>query len=111
MFMTLVSIIGFVIAITVFLNLLSARESLRASPANIPNDPAVLDPQKVFRMDKEKPRPRICPVCGTMLDQTEYLIASIEPEIKGQKRQAHIYGCRHCFATDGVNLKLSKLEP
>jgi cytidyltransferase-like protein len=54
---------------------------------------------------KAAERPRICPVCGTPLSQDEYLIAAIFPDLgPNQKRQAHIYGCRHCYVSGGVNL-------
>ncbi|MDH5657364.1 MAG: hypothetical protein OEZ34_15740 [Spirochaetia bacterium] len=111
MFSTIAYILGLVVAVTIFLNLLSAKESLKKKEKKEKKDPEILDAKKVFQMKSDRPRPRICPVCGTLLNQDEYLLASIEPEKEGQKRQAHIYGCKYCFTTDGVNLQLSKMEP
>lgn len=59
-----------------------------------------MDPRKVYgkNWDPNLPKPRICPVCGKFLNKDEYLYASIlEPASPGQKRQAHIYGCRYCY--------------
>jgi hypothetical protein len=56
-----------------------------------------LDPKKVFNRSWDTPKPRICPMCGSFLNQDEYLFASISPPVAGGKKQAHIYGCRYCF--------------
>ena len=112
MFSTIAYILGIGIAVTIFLNLLSAKDSLKKTQKKEkPEGPEILDAKKVFQMKTDRPRPRICPVCGTLLNQDEYLIAAIEPEREGQKRQAHIYGCKYCFTTDGVNLQLTRMEP
>ena len=81
---------------------------------------------KKFVNQPEEPgtlRPRICPLCGTLLSPDDYLVAALSEEIQGIKRQAHIYGCTYCYATDGVNLnsgaeagaakdrELTKMEP
>ena len=43
-------------------------------------------------------RERTCPLCKTALNQKEYLICAMQPELdKPGIRQIHIYGCRHCF--------------
>ncbi|MFN3605226.1 MAG: hypothetical protein ACK4UJ_11015 [Leptonema sp. (in: bacteria)] len=61
--------------------------------------------------EKEK-RLRICPICGTILSEKEYLIAAFEPlEHPQKKRKVQIYGCIYCFTTDGVNLKKDQLDP
>jgi hypothetical protein len=112
--LTFISIAGFTVALIVFLNLLSAGEK-GANRSGIgfqaPNRPEQNGAGRILRQAPSQKRPRICPVCGTPLTEKEYLIASIAPELPGQKREAHIYGCPHCFMTDGVNTKLSKMEP
>ncbi|EPG73989.1 hypothetical protein LEP1GSC058_3065 [Leptospira fainei serovar Hurstbridge str. BUT 6] len=58
------------------------------------------DPKKVYggNWDPNLPRPRICPVCGRLLEKHEYLYAVLfEPASPGVKRQARIYGCRYCY--------------
>ncbi|MCB1176459.1 MAG: hypothetical protein KDK36_02665 [Leptospiraceae bacterium] len=58
------------------------------------------DPKKVYskKWDKNIPRPRICPACGTALKKTEFLYASMEDNpIVGEKKQVHIYGCKYCY--------------
>lgn len=97
------------IAAIVFLNFLNLPT---ARPAASPAQPAArLDAAKVLRMPSEV-RPRICPVCGTVLGSQDYLMASIFPDPgPDRKRQAHIYGCVHCYATEGVNLSLKRMDP
>ena len=111
MLSTIAYILGITIAVTIFLNLLSTKDFLKKADKKGKKDPEILDARKVFQMKSNVPRPRICPVCGTLLNQEEYLIASIEPEREGQKRQAHIYGCKYCFTTDGVNIQYGRMEP
>ncbi len=44
---------------------------------------------------------RKCPICKTGLLRDEYLICAMEAEAQGvKKRQAHIYGCKHCLEDD-----------
>lgn len=103
--LTFVTIAALALALIVFLNALNLPTSAGAkkSPANI-EKPVTLDTARILRM-KAAERPRICPVCGTPLSQDEYLIAAIFPDPgPNQKRQAHIYGCRHCYVSGGVNL-------
>lgn len=96
------------IAVIVFLNFLN----LPGAPKDNATAPvARLDAGKVLRMPPQN-RPRICPVCGTLLAPSDYLLASIFPDPGPErKRQAHIYGCVHCCATEGVNLSLKKMDP
>lgn len=106
--LTFVSIAALGIAVIVFLNFLSqATPEGKTNKGYDRDNPPRLNARRVFEAEPEpdRPRPRICPICGTLLDQTEYLMASIEPERPGRKRQAHIYGCRYCFTTEGVNLE------
>lgn len=59
-----------------------------------------IDPKKIYGKSWERGvvRPRVCPMCGTILSQHEYLFASILPEMMANgKKQAHIYGCKYCF--------------
>lgn len=58
------------------------------------------NPKKVYGgdWDPNLPKPRLCPVCGRLLDKHEYLYAVVfEPASPGAKRQARIYGCRYCY--------------
>ncbi len=116
------SVIGVIIGFVVFINFISAGDDLKraingkGSKGNNNSERPRLDAGKVLRnnSDTGQPRPRICPVCGTLLDQSEYLLASIEPGDDNRKRQAHIYGCKYCFTTSGVNLnkeKITSIEP
>ena len=118
----LLSLAGLGIAVVVFLNMLSASQKGGTSggkdSSNSSEDPPRVNVKKMLKaaaQDTNFPRPRICPVCGTVLAQHEYLTAALEPEpTGGGKRQAQIYGCRYCYLTEGVNLKsqeLSQIEP
>jgi len=119
--MTLLTMAGFLIAVVVFLNLLTASESTKKANQSVysRSNPPRLDNGKVLRQTEESgPRPRICPVCGTMLSQEDYLIAAMEPDPgAGKKRRAQIYGCPFCYTTGGVNLhqnkelEMEKIEP
>lgn len=75
-------------------------------------EPPRLNVARALNM-KASERPRLCPVCGTLLTQEEYLIAAIFPDLgPTQKRQAHIYGCPHCYLTGGVNpTRLTRVSP
>ena len=96
------------IAVIVFLNFLNLPSNKAAAQTAAP---ARLDASRVMRMPSQD-RPRICPVCGTVLGPQDYLMASIFPDPgPDKKRQAHIYGCVHCYATEGVNLRLKKMDP
>ena len=118
--LTFITLIGLAISLIVFLNMLSAKDTVR----NLgPKDrkkfdpPGGVDVRRYMENSKDiqGPRPRICPLCGTMLSQEDFLYAALEPEPDGpRKRQARIYGCRYCFETEGVNLhsrELTKVEP
>ncbi len=118
----LLGLAGIIIGVVIFLNFLSAGndarailQSARKKPQPGSDTPPVFDAGKVLRKSAGVARPRICPVCGTALTRSEYLIAALEPEPgDGRKRQAHIYGCPHCYSTGGVNLEqreLTKMEP
>jgi len=107
--LTFVTLAALSIAVIVFLNVLSIP-GRKSSPIASPRERG--DAARILKM-KGPERPRICPVCGTLLTIDEYLIAAIAPEVgQGQKRQAHIYGCPHCYITGGVNLtRFTQLNP
>ena len=109
---------GLAIGILVFLNLLHSKARLEGMDLSTEEDEAIKDARKngdgrVRRMLANAPSRRICPVCRTPLTPDEYLLCAMEPAGKdNRKRQVHIYGCPHCFITDGVNLSMpeEKLE-
>lgn len=116
------TVVGLGLAVLVFLNGIQAGDRARRNPLSARESrpghdgPPVLDPKKVLKMPSGPTRPRVCPVCGTMLAETDYLIAALEAEPRGdRRRQAHIYGCPYCLANGGVNLEkgrqLMRLEP
>ncbi len=101
--MTFVTLAALALAFIVFLNALNLP-SPKKPAASLQTAPPTVNAGKALRM-KGPERPRICPVCGTPLGVDEYLIAAIFPDPgPNQKRQAHIYGCAHCYVTGGVNL-------
>lgn len=114
--MLFLTLVGVGLALILFLNGLQAADRVRAPKKKKAGEvPPVLDAKKVLKMPAGEQRPRICPVCGTLLGPQDYLIAALEPEPKTErKRQAHIYGCPFCFETGGVNInrrQLSHIEP
>ncbi len=57
-------------------------------------------------------RLRICPICGTILSKTDYLIAAFEPmDDPTKKRRVNIYGCIYCFTSDGVIKNKENIDP
>lgn len=117
MLLNLLTLAGIIIAVVLFLNFLSAGTGISGNQKGSENDGQRprLNAKRVLQQPPSQQRPRICPVCGTLLNQSEYLIAALEPEPGGgRKRKAQIYGCPHCYTTGGVNLEkngLSNLEP
>ena len=116
--MTLLSLAGFLVAIVIFLNLLSAGSpgSSKDGTGEKGNLPPRGNHAALLKQSPEAgPRPRICPVCGTLLGKDDYLIAAMEPDPgAGKKRRAQIYGCPFCYVSGGVNLTsgvLEKIEP
>jgi hypothetical protein len=107
--MTLLSLAGLIIGVVVFLNLLQAKDKVdRIGKPETPPAPGaagVSGSQNGVGRLPAAPQRRICPVCRTGLTQEEYLICAMDSDPgENRKRQVHIYGCRHCFLTDGVNL-------
>ena len=102
----LVALAGVFLGLIIFVNLMPAGKGIKKENSKNPEN---LDPAKVLRASG-KVRPRICPVCGSLLDKQDFLYAALSPDPgPGRKRQAQIYGCRHCFSTDGVNLENQKI--
>jgi hypothetical protein len=102
--MLFLTLVGIGLALVLFLNVLQVTDKPRRPSQE--QSRARVDAKKVLQMPPDEPRPRICPVCGTLLGPEDYLIAALEPQPKTErKRQAHIYGCPYCFETDGVNTK------
>ncbi|RPH73424.1 hypothetical protein EHM76_05330 [bacterium] len=116
--LTFISIAGFLLAVVVFLNVLQSGSprSVTATAGNShrprPGVKAGTAVAKVLReMKPDTDRPRICPVCGTMLSQEHFLFAAMEPEpTTNRKRQVQIYGCPFCYSSDGVNLQKNNIE-
>jgi hypothetical protein len=107
--MTLLSLAGLIIGVVIFLNLLQAKE--KVDRIGKPEAPAASGASGAASVKggsgrlPAAPQRRICPVCRTGLTQEEYLICAMDSDLgENRKRQVHIYGCRHCFLTDGVNL-------
>lgn len=117
--LVIVSLIGLIVATIFILNIFSAADSLKniKEPEKKENKRERIDVRKHLKsaLESDKPRLRICPVCGTVLTSQEYLIAALDPvEREGAKRRANIYGCPHCFSTNGVNLNqenFTSIEP
>jgi len=126
--LSFLTIAGLVIAVIVFLNLLSAQNTLRgkgsvargfgggkkekeSGPDRVSNVRRFLETP----LPEGVSRPRICPVCGSALEQDDFLYAALEPEPEsGRKRQAQIYGCRYCLSGDEFYAKkreLSAIDP
>ena len=90
-------------ALLLFLYLLRMKEAWRRvvrAPASDP--PPLLKERKIkgraihFSGSGIK---RKCPVCRMPLYDDEYLVCAMGPDLgQGQKRQAHIYGCKNCFS-------------
>ncbi|MCE9597721.1 MAG: hypothetical protein K8S54_07115 [Spirochaetia bacterium] len=107
--MTFVTLAALAAALIFFLNVINMPRG-RSLPSK--QEPPRLNVARALSM-KASERPRLCPVCGTLLNQEEYLIAAIFPDPgPNQKRQAHIYGCPHCYLTGGVNpTRLTRVSP
>ena len=102
---TFVTVCGVLFTIGFFLYALSAvdnrsldkKEKIRKAKDDLFRG---ADPRKVYSKDwnPDVPRPRLCPVCGTMLRKDEFLYAAISSKINSEgKKQAQIYGCKYCY--------------
>ncbi len=111
--------LGFIISAIIFIYILDFFDTTKKRNV-VRNEPKTKESlqraiQKTLKenqhKEKEK-RLRICPICGTILSEKEYLIAAFEAQKDPtQKRKVQIYGCIYCFTTNGVNLKKEKLDP
>ena len=106
--MTVISVAGIVLAALVFLHLLQAKDTIdHGGKSAVRSQQEQLDRrrEKVNAMLRSASTRRTCPVCRTPLTTNEYLICAMEPESEeDRRRQVHIFGCLHCFSTDGVNV-------
>ncbi len=88
---------------------LEKKQQKHSTPEGLKN--AIIKTLKENQTKKPEKRLRICPICGTILSQKDYLIAAFEPQKNPNiKRQVHIYGCVYCFTTDGVNKNLTSIK-
>ncbi len=109
--MILTTILGLLIAVLVILYLLDFMDKSKGGVNIVKNEPKTAESlkraiNKTLKENQAKApeqRLRICPICGTILSEKDYLIAAFEP-IKDptQKRRVNIYGCPYCITTDGV---------
>lgn len=117
--MLIISILGLLIGVLVVLHILDLLNKTKTSNIvrNEPKTPESLQRaiNKTLKENQQKEsekRLRICPICGTILSQTDYLIAAFE-EVKdpNKKRRVHIYGCPYCIVNDGVIKTKDKIDP
>lgn len=108
MFTTLLILLGLAAGFALFVYIASGVDQVRRAvdpPPNPRPGKDRLDPRAVFQGEwkqKEVPRPRICPLCGTYLSREDYLFSQMGPEPppgSARKRQVHIYGCPYCFGS------------
>jgi len=105
MLLTFFTIMMALVTIAFFLYALSAIDSFKIKKMEkhrLKNEDNFLgaDPRKVYskEWDKNLPRPRICPVCGTALRKSEFLYAAVDEFVStNQKKAVHIFGCRYCY--------------
>ncbi len=101
MLSSILTLAGLVLGVTVFLYFLSAVNGGK-KPQQRTDEPQGVDPASIYKKRRSaaagQPLPRVCPVCGSFLSKTEYLVAALGPDPgEGRKRQAQIYGCPHCY--------------
>lgn len=118
--MLLTSIFGLLIATLVILYLLDFVDKTKKGTNIVRNEPKTAESLKraINKTIKEnqtkepEKRLRICPICGTILSDKDYLIAAFEPvKDPTQKRRVNIYGCPYCITTDGVIKENNKIDP
>lgn len=117
--MLITSILGLLIATLIILYLLDLLDNTKTKNIvrNEPKTPESLQRaiKKTLKENQQKEvekRLRICPICGTILTQKDYLIAAFD-EVKDptKKRKVHIYGCPYCITNDGVFKEKGKIDP
>lgn len=118
--MVLTTILGLLIATLVVLYFLDFMDKSKKGSSIIKNEPktpeslkrAINKTLKENQTKQPENRLRICPICGTILSNKDYLIAAFEPvKDPSQKRRVNIYGCPYCFTTDGVIKESNKIDP
>lgn len=111
--MTFITLLGFVVGILIFINLIHAKASLDGIDLSLDEDKRKREARKgrASKVICDAPSRRICPVCRTGLTQEEYLLCAMQPDPgDGSRRQVHIYGCPHCYLSDGVNTSGNRIE-
>ncbi|MCS7204214.1 MAG: hypothetical protein NZ853_00790 [Leptospiraceae bacterium] len=114
-----VTIFGILISVLVILYFLDIVDKTKHRNI-VKNEPITSESlrraiNKTLKENQQKPtekRLRICPICGTILNKNDYLIAAFEPiDDPRKKRKVHIYGCPYCLASDGVIKSKEKIHP
>ena len=104
-------LLGIGAAFLLFLHLIRLKENV--SQIVFPKRQTTTQTTQLKRSQVELVQPHIkraCPICRTVLFDNEYLICAMAPEpAAGKTRQVHIYGCQHCFTTEGVNTQPQKI--
>ena len=93
-------LLGFCSALLLFLYLLRMKDSVGRVVKGITpdyfNKTKIKETELHFTGTEIKRR---CPLCRMPLGDDEYLVCAMGPDLgQGQKRQAHIYGCKNCFS-------------
>ncbi|HNU90952.1 MAG TPA: hypothetical protein PKO25_03680 [Spirochaetota bacterium] len=102
-------LVGFIIALAVFLYVLNAYESGRAKIKSLKGAPGgyageratTVEPRDIFlKKPRAHPGERLCPLCGSALSQSEALYAA--PLKTGDGTKILILGCRYCYKEDDI---------
>lgn len=107
----LLYLIGFIIALALFLYTLSGLEWKRNralygshQKKRIGQPPTRVQPNKNFNKKiKWLPGERICPLCGSVLTKSDALYSSQVDSAEGQK--ILILGCRYCYKPEDKQKK------
>ena len=109
--MTLITLFGLAIGVLIFINLIHTKAKMEGMDLSIQDEDNIVDfvKQKKTKFLENAPNRRVCPVCKTVLLQSEYLLCAMQPQPEdNSRRQVHIYGCPHCFINNGVNLQANR---
>lgn len=103
-------LVGFIIALAVFLYALNAYESGKAKLKARKGGPGArtgkragtVEPRDIFlRKPRSHPGERLCPLCGSALTKYEALYAA--PVKNGDDTKILILGCRYCYKDEDAN--------
>lgn len=97
-------LVGFIIALAVFLYALNAYESGKEKLRARKGGPGVktVEPRDIFlRKPRSHPGERLCPLCGSALTKYEALYAA--PVKNGDGTKILILGCRYCYKDDDAD--------